>query len=287
MEKIRSRSDLTAKGLAAVGTAAVGAIGYKEFANAFPAEGHWLIFVCLFLGPVLMICAVVALIVRFSRAGESVLTNADVEHVVEVNHLDPGQRDLVEEKYSQMAKLNEVDSLGAYQARGFRFERIADRRPAAEADPVRQRADQVHGEVLATQSGVAALIVRDRAKKAMTGWTIVWIFLFAGGWYSVSLSADALSAERTEKIEIAKSCAEARKAGADEDKLPGICGEKPNGDGKGSEASTAETIGDSVVAITESWRDCWKAAAKAKEDRSVCAPLQRARAAAEGDARGN
>jgi hypothetical protein len=279
MEAMRSRTDLTAKGLAAVGTAAVGAVGYAAYTDAFPAEGPFLAFVFLFLGPLLMIVAVLALVVRFNRASESVLTSTDIDHMVTVNDLDEQQRRLIEEKYERMASLNEVESLRAYQARSFRLDRIADRLPAAKADPFRQRADLIQGEVHATQTQVAALIVRSRARNAMTGWTLAWILVFVGGWYSAALSADALGAERSEEIEIAKACADARTAGATD--LPGIC------DGQGpaaeDETTAGETLEDSVVSLTEAWRDCRRAAAKAAEDPSVCLPLERALAASRGE----
>jgi hypothetical protein len=283
-ESIRSRTDLTAKGLAAVGTAAVSAVGYAKFADLFPYGGPWWAVVLLVVGVMAMIVAFVLLSKRFSSASEVIPTTIDPEKTFALNELDEREKEIVRSAYKGMADLNEVDSLEAYQARGHRFERIADRLEPDDklVDPLRARADLVMSEIQAVQARVGALILKKRAKEATTGRaTVVLVVLFIVGWYLTALGADKLESQRTGQIEVAKSCAEARKAGAQD--LPGICGKAPEEE---KAASAVSSVDDAVISIAEGRKACLEAAAKAREEPDLCAPLQRALAVLNGEGGG-
>jgi hypothetical protein len=280
VESIRSRTDLTAKGLAGVGTAAVSAVGYAKFADLFPYGGPWWAVVFLVVGVVAMIGGFVLLSKRFSAASEVLPTTVDPEKTIAMNELDAREEKIVRSAYKDMAVLNEVDSLVAYQARGHRFERIADRLEPDDklVDPLRARADLVASEIQAIQARVGALILKKRAKEATTGRpTVVLVVLFIAGWYLTALGADRLESQRSGQIEVAKSCADARTAGAKD--LPGICGKAP----EEKAASAADSVNDAVVTLAEGKKTCLENAAKANEDAGVCAPLQHALAALNGE----
>lgn len=280
-EKIRSRTDLTAKALGAVGTAAVAGVGYAKFADVFPYDGPSIALVGLAAGLIGMVVAVVSLVWRFSKASGSVFTSADVDNVISTNSLDGEEEKILREKYERMAKLNEVDSLSAYQARAYRFERIADRLPGTEGEPLRARAGQIMSELLATQNQVSTLIVRYRANQAVYGtMTLFLIGLFILSWYGTALSADALEGRRSGEVDIAKSCGEAaEKGGTFKSGTPAICGEADDEELTPTQEA-AKAARDGVAAILAARNACLDKADEAGAGGAVCEPLQRALAAA-------
>jgi hypothetical protein len=200
MTLIRGRTDVTAKGLAAVGTAAMSAIGYAKLADVFPYFGPWFALAGLGLGLVAMIFAVVMLVRRFEDLADTVITFADAERTREASQLSGPEFKTLTREYKKMARLNGVESLGAYSARAHRFERIADATSdRATADSLRARADAIQAEVSATQDRAVVFILRERAKRAFFHWkAIVLLVVFLAGWYGTALSADALQAKRDE-----------------------------------------------------------------------------------------
>ena len=205
MTMIRSRTDHTTKGLAAVGTAAVTAIGYAKLADVFPYHGpSWSIPV-LVLGLSAMVVAVVRLVQRFERIGDTIITYADIQRTLDCNRLEEPERTTLEREYKNMAALNGVETLRAYNARAHRFERIADRADSGTASSLRARADAIRAEVLATQDRVVVFILRERAKTAFFSPRVVlWLVVFLLGWYSTALAADVLQAHRSESPEPSK-----------------------------------------------------------------------------------
>ncbi|HEV2790984.1 MAG TPA: hypothetical protein VGV69_06765 [Solirubrobacterales bacterium] len=283
IESIRSRTDLSAKGLAVVGTAAVSAVGYAELADVFPYGGPWWGAPLLVAGVVGMVAAFVCLSKRFSSASEVIPTTVDPEETIALNKLDAREEEIVRSAYKGMADLNDVESLPAFQARAHRFERIAERLGPDDnlVDPLRANADLVMSEIQAVQARVGALILKKRAKEATSGWrTVSLVFLFIASWYLTALAADKIESERTEKIEVAKACADAREA--DAIGLPSICGPAP--EGKEEETvSSADSVDDAIIELAKSRKTCFKAVAKAREDPSRCVPLQAALAALNGE----
>jgi hypothetical protein len=284
IDSIRTRTDLTAKGLAVIGTAAVSAVGYAKFADLFPYGGPAWAVALLAVGVGLMILSFISLSRRFSSASEAVFTSPNLQTTIDRNSFDAEEEQTVRTAYDTEATLNEVGSLLAYQARGHRFQRIADRLEPDDklVDSLRARADLVMAEVQAVQVRVGALILKNRAKDATIGKTTgIWILAFIAGWYITAFGADKLESERSGQIEVAKTCAEARKAGAGDGDLPRICGKASGGDEE--PASAATSINTSAVSVAEAKESCRTAARKAKEDPSVCAPLQAALAALNGE----
>jgi hypothetical protein len=276
LEKVRGRTDLTAKGLATVGTAAVTAIGYTKFADVFPYDGNqWLALVGLGAGALLMVVAVIVAVTRFSGAGETVITTPDIDETVELNECDNDERKLVERVYERTARLNGARSLRAYQLRGHRFDRLAEWADDPTAANLRARAERIGAEVVATEIQASLYVVRKRAVKAVFGWGALFsIAAFIAGWYALALSADALESERTDQTAVARSCAEAReKPTIVESKLPDICGAPP---APASEPTAGSIVDGSVTAIATKREECLARAAAAEENRSVCAPLTRA-----------
>jgi len=216
MTLIRGRTDATAKGLAAVGTAAVSAIGYAKLADIFPYHGPWYAVVGLAVGLVAMVFAVVMLVRRFERLADTVITYADAERTRTQSELGDPESTILTREYKEMAKLNGVKSLRAYNARAHRFERIADVSSESEtASALRARADAIRAEVQATQDRAVVFILRDRAKRAFFHKkAIVLLLVFLGGWYSTALFADKLQAERDRAEASSKPSALSRSAGA-------------------------------------------------------------------------
>lgn len=278
LEKIRGRTDITAKALATVGTAAVTAIGYTKFADVFPYDGsQWFALVGLGAGALLMVVAVILSVQRFSGAGETVVTTPDVEETSELNGCDEAERGLIEKVYERTAELNGADSLRAYQLRGHRFDRIAERAEEPLAAKLRSRAGQISAEVIATETQASLYVVRKRAVAAVFGWqTLALIATFIVGWYALAVSADALESERTDQTKVATACAEAReKPKIVESRLPDICGEAPAAD-PASEPTAASIVDGSVTALATQREECLTQAAAAEEPRAACVPLTRA-----------
>lgn len=200
MTLIRSRTDATAKGLAAVGTAAVSAIGYATLADFFPYHGPWYAAAGLGAGLVAMVVAVILLVRRFERLAETVITYADAERTRRKSHLKVPEFRILTAEYKEMARLNAVDSLRAYNARAHRFERIADACGDPEtATTLRARADVIRAEVLATQDRAVVFILRKRAKQAFFHKeAVALLLLFLVGWYGTALCADALQSKRAD-----------------------------------------------------------------------------------------
>jgi hypothetical protein len=281
--QIRQRADYAAKGLAGIGTAAITAIGYTKLADVFPDGGPswapWL----LGVGVLLMIIAVAFLVRRFHGASESVITKSDVDKTVALNDLSDEERKTIEETYGDMAELNGLDTLRAYEARGQRLERIADRVPDSEAKRLHEQAQLIFAEIKATQARASAFVLRERSTRALfSPLTYVLVGLFVVGWYSVALSADAMESKRTDEIAVAKSCVEAheKKELIDDEIFPDICGTVKTGEKK--EPTPAETSGQAVESSAKSWVACKQAARKAGAGAEDCVPLEKALLAAIG-----
>jgi hypothetical protein len=281
-EAIRSRTDLTAKGLAGLGTGAVTAIGYTKFADVFPYGGPWWSVPILVLGVVAMIGAVVFLVLRFQKVGEPIRTSADLVRTFEMNALSAPEQEKLKADYKSTAKLNGVRSLLAYQARAHRFERIADRETTdAKANSLRARADVIRGEVLTTQTRAVALILRERAKEAFFSWAAAGLLLvFILGWYGTALAADAIQSERTDRVNAAKLCAETQALGPAVELPEKICGETPDDD---EEPTAADARVDAIAALHTAYGECLQKAQEEDAGPTACAPLKLALDAADAE----
>lgn len=300
MEKIRQRTDYTSKALATIGTAAIAGIGYAKLSDVFPWGGlNWAV-CALGLGVLLMIAAVFLLIRLFASAGESVFTSSDLRETFHRNGIkDKDEKLLIKKIYDEAADRGGANSLGDYETQALAMEKEAKENDASKIKKVdanieavvkalRSRADQIFNEIQAAQDRAAALLLRNRAHRAVFGWGMAaCVFVFVVGWYATAVAADYLQGEHTESTEqiaLAKSCAEARAAKkVVEDKIPTVCGTQLKAD-KEKEASeeqkaTAKARLEVTAAIAAAVQSC-QATAKDGEEEKTCAALKRALASA-------
>lgn len=284
MEKIRQRTDYTAKALATVGTAAIAAIGYAKLADVFPWAGWSLALAALAAGVVLMIVAVLSLVFRFAAASESVFTSSDPTETFDRNGIeDLAEKVLIEKVYAETAKQNGADSLRAYEEQALKLEKDADAVLDSAAGPLRTRADKILNEIQAAQDRVAALLLRRRAHQAVFGrGMVLWVVVFVAGWYMTAVGADSLQSEHSDQVTLAKSCAEARAAEkVVQHEIPGICGtqsEKEKLEEEAEEKKTAATTQRAgITALASAVETCQNTAEENKEEsKKPCLRLERA-----------
>jgi|GEM_PF-2822980 len=281
MELTRSRTDLTSKGLAGVGTAAVAALGYAKLADVFPYGGPDWALATLIAGVLGMALAVGLLVRRFFSASQVVITSPDLSATAEQNDLDKEERQLLKDAYTDSAMANDAKSLQALADSGRKLEEEA----LAEQDPGKSKAghrqaERIFAEVQAAQDRGAAFIVRRRATYALFGWrSLLLLLLFVVGWYGTALGADALENQRKDGIDVATLCAEARaKPKIVETQLPGICGELEES-GK-EEPSAGKVAADAVTALATARAACVQTDEQAGKASRACAGLNRALKAA-------
>lgn len=278
-EGVRKRTDLAAKTLGAAGTTALSAIGIAKIADAFPYEGPWLGLVGLLVGFAAMAFALVALSIRLWRTQEPIVMRSDPDEIDDLRGDE--ERRLVREVYDDMATLNDIASLRAYEARGHRLERSAVWAGPERATALRDRALVISAEVLATQGRAGLIIVRRRATNAITGgWSVVVAVVFFLGLLGFAFGSDSLESKRSGEVALAKSCAEAKEAGVTT--LPASCSGAVSGQPDEEETpSAAQTVAETVEALAAAKADCLAAAEKAGEAAALaCMPLDRALSAA-------
>lgn len=284
MTQTRTRTDLTAKGLAAVGTAAITALGYAKLADVFPFGGPTWALLCLLAGMIGMVLAVVLLVRRFFGASQVIITSPDLWDTANVNDLNYVEREQLGNAYEDSAKANGFESLLDLDKTARKFEGEAltlKENDKAKAKPLERQAERLLAEVQAAQDRGAAFIVRRRSTYALFGWpSLLFLALFAIGWYGTALGADALEGARKGDVDVAVACAEARaKEDIAEDELPDICGEK-EGDGEGE--GEQQAIGGpgkikrrAIGALIAAHSQCRKAAKEVDRSTRVCRSLNR------------
>jgi hypothetical protein len=288
MEKIRQRTDYTAKALATIGTAAVAGIGYTKLADVFPWAGWSWALAFLAAGVAMMIGAVLLLVLRFAAASESVFTSSDPEKTINGNQIkDSGEKELIEKVYTETAMRNGSVSLLAYEKLARELEEKADAGKASAAQALRSRADKIFNEIQAAQDRTGALLLRRRARKAVFGCgMVVCVVAFVIGWYMTAVAADFLQSEHTDQVALAKSCAEARAAEkVVEADIPGICGAQSSKEKEEEEAAEKKTAAttrrEGITGLATAVETCQNTAEKNKEeDKHPCGGLERALAAA-------
>ena len=236
IDAIRKRSDLTAKGLGALGTAALGGIALSKVGDVFPLKLQWASAIWTFLmvvGFVLMAAVVIVFVVRLAKVNEVVrLTSRGLDHeppgpaagagwfaralawlTKRLDPLllnDPGtEARLIEQVFENEDDLNGAPSLRAYEARAFRLRRIAERErqtaagtsetdpDVARADALEKRADAIQVDVLATLLRAVADVVRHRSAAAFTGISTLALYLTAVlGFLLFAMGTDYLDSDR-------------------------------------------------------------------------------------------
>lgn len=292
IDKLRSRADLSAKAFGGLGITALGGIGIAKISDVFPFPDvsfltGAVITTGLVGGFVGMACVVSYITRRLWHVNDPILMISDTEGMRE--HLSPEEQQLVCEIYADVAALHGVPSLRAYEARSRRLERIADRREQSEppasgteqigATPerLREQAGQIGDEIRKTFARAAHSVVRRRAMDAVIGEGPRMAYaLFLLCFFAFVFSADYFEGERSDRIAIAKSCAEAAEAGAAAEDLPKICSARKSSDEVGAKVPKAD-VADGIAKLATSLKGCYAAVASTKEDDSAtCAPLERA-----------
>lgn len=224
IEKLRARADTTAKTFGTLATTAVTAIGFAKLGDIFPREEglNWPLWGAL-IGFFLMVASVAFFTARLWGVTQPIVACSDPNLMSDLRRNEPK---IVEKVYNDAAVLRLARTLRDYEARAWRFTRIADRRPSTEASPLRERAAAIRDDVNSATSRAAVLVVRRRAGRVVKSFLSAVFFLaFAAGTVAFAVSSDRMESARASEIAVAKSCAEARTAKAREDQLPQICGE--------------------------------------------------------------
>jgi hypothetical protein len=273
-DRIRERTDLAAKALGGLALTGFTAIGIAKIADVFPyPPGEWPYLVALFGGFLFMLGGVAIFTYRLWSVGQKVVLRPDPDLMTD---LKGSERVLVRTIYDEFAELNNAPSLRAFVARAFRWQRIADSLEPNDvrAQPLRDRAQLVLSEALATQTRAGMIVARMRASDVIKGpeAVLAYLFFFVGV-LSFGIAADRIDSERTQRVTVAKSCADAVTAGAKD--LPAICG-TPS---KPQPTTPTDAAGQGVVAIATALQKCLSAAEKTNKPRAICQPLRTALAA--------
>jgi hypothetical protein len=275
-DRLRQRADVTAKTLGALGTTVVTAVGISKFSDIFPLpEGAQWIAGAVIFGFVLMASAVAAFSYRLWRVNEPIFWRSDLDLVTD---LWGGERESVEPIYEEMGRLNETGTLRAYEARADRLERISKRISDSEwITELKDRADEIRGEVSSTHARANLRVVRRRLSKALTGfWARVFYGFFVVGVLLFGIGADYLQSERSDRIALAKNCAEARTAKALESQLPSICGQAPTTEEK-QKASTEHQTANAAEQLAVALSTCQGILDEdPSSDPKSCDPIRRA-----------
>jgi hypothetical protein len=272
-ESLRQRSDLAAKLLASGGSTLVTAIGISKFADLWPFPGGiWsgVAIAVVVLGFAAMVFAVFAIAYRHWKLHQPTPFRSNLGLMEEQKELSDSELKLVEPIYEEFARLNQVESMETYEARAHRFERIARWLPDTEAGRVRGDSTLMQTEVLATLARAKLRVLRDRATVAVRGKGAIWLYgLFAAGVLAFGLGADWLQSERTDKVTVAKACADARAVSqVVEERLPGICGEPATEEAETK--SVSSEIADTNVTLASAYAECLGVATTASD----CDPIK-------------
>jgi hypothetical protein len=209
LEKLRTRSDLTAKAIAGLGSTAIGGLGIATLTDIWPPGEPSLAIAGLVAGFFAMAAGVILLAQRVWRAQQPVVIGSGRS----IAGLSGREQRIADRVSDELAHFRDVESLRAYEARGVRFERVAARLKGTDpelADRVLKASQVVLAEVSEARMRTVYAIVRRRAFNAFQSLGAVALaLLIAVGFYTVGISADKLDAERSGQIQFAKDCATA------------------------------------------------------------------------------
>jgi hypothetical protein len=274
-DALRGRVDLFGKTLAAVATLGTTAVGLQKIGDLFPTEGSgseaWAAAACIGLAAAAL--AAIGVAVRLMRVARPVFISADsAQSGLKDEDEKSAVRPVVGEAaqrfgYSSMAGLREYESSLRTTA-----STMAD---AAEHDRQIELADAVKTEIEQALARSQVVVVRQRADHAVYGfWAWFCYVVFICGLLAFAAGTDAVSSQRKEHaIALAKSCGEARKAGALDAELTsakGICVAKGS-----SEPPKPQSIDEArtqlAAALTKTLKAC--AALVHKQGDAASGPL--------------
>ncbi|MGI8729557.1 MAG: hypothetical protein ACR2LK_06130 [Solirubrobacteraceae bacterium] len=236
IEAVRSRADLTAKALAALGTTALSALGIAKFADVYPLppggwDAHLVLATVASVGGFLLVAVAIALFTtRFWKVSSPIFVSSDLDEMK--GELSSPQRKRAQLRYDHIARRRDAPSMRAYEARAERFDRLASSTDEPQRSELRAAAALIRAEVAAAGAHVGADAVRDRATQTLRGWGARGVVAsFLVGLVAFGLGTDYLDGERKGRTEIAKECAAATKAlqeqGLTSAVLPAFCAASP------------------------------------------------------------
>jgi hypothetical protein len=313
VESVRKRAEATAKGLVALGTTVLTAIGIAKFSDVFPLPpgyGAYAAIGILIGSFVLMALVIVFFTLKLWRLTEPLVMASHPDEIVDLKGKQK-ELDRVNEVYDQVADAHNVESLSAYEAGADRLDRIAQRTSDEhEAERLADEATMIRTEVITAMGRAALAVMRYRTARAIRGRGALVVYLaFFVAVLAFGLSADWLESARAGEVKVATDCAGAQKGGATRSppickkyltsavgeinvatdcaaaqkggatKLPTICDKyvPPVAAAAPSEASDPRAEVDKARdELSAALSRCHAAARKAEIDEKVCAPLVRA-----------
>jgi len=271
-EALRTRADLAGKVLAGGGSTLLTAFGIAQFSDIWPIPpGEKPAAVVGVAGFLAMVLGVLGIAYRFWRIGGSLPFRVNLKKMPDLTEDEKATTQLA---YDELARLNNVTSLSAYEARAQRLERIARWLPVTAADRARVEASLIYTEILATLARAKKSVLRNRVTKAVRGRGAIALYLlFVAGVLSIALAGDKIQSERTDRITVAKACAEARAMETTvESELPDICG-APNEPTTDADETPDQTVVSTNQQLAASLTKCRKLASIKKIDPAACDPI--------------
>ncbi len=280
IDKVRARSDVTGKTLGALGTTAATAVGLAKLGDLFPIQHKWQHYAWLLIalaGFAVAAAAVLYVAVRLSSVARPVFMRTDLQDMKDTGDLDDGELKAVKSVFKRWANADGAESLAAYEARAARLRRIATwTSDETECKRRKTLADEIESNIRSA-FGIAALrVVRQRTTDALTGKRVRGAYVaFVLGIIGFALGSDYLVSQRSDSVAIAKSCGEARKAGATGPELPEVCTDPDEPKKELPQDPSAEQQRLELVRnLLKTLRDCETAAAEGPLAPDVCRPIR-------------
>jgi hypothetical protein len=306
-EALRSRTDLAAKSLGAIGSAGLTAVGLAKIGDLFPIPddpGPRTAAVGAVIAFVLMGAAIAALTVALWRVnrpffiGTDLSTSEDLsdaevaliqpqwDDFTRLNGMSPARYERKANRHEKRAaKLDTawtdhyaprlkaaIDASLADQADRTRFPSSVPPSPIAQRE--QQRAESMRAEIHLLTARAGLRILRKRLSDVMSGRSSqIYAAIFLIGLIGFALDTDYVVSARKDRVEIAKSCADAAEAGATS--LPSIC--KGNDVAKADQPQTpltpAQHEAAAIEALAARYTACLKDAGHDPTTQDACRRL--------------
>jgi hypothetical protein len=251
-DRLRERATDTAKTLGGLGTAGLTAIGIAKLTDVFPwPPGEWIALGATIAGFLAMAFVLTAFTYRTWTANRPLVAKVNAREM----DADDDERAQAEKVYATTYRLNGLESLGAYVARAYRFQRIADHAAdATAAQALRERADLIRAEVEDALARGAHVVVRGRVTRALGDRTAAGLaLLFVAGLLAFGFGTDRIASERTDQVTTLKACVDAVVAGVSTDKLPPICSDVSP---KSGDPTTEQTDAAGISSLSAEFQSC-------------------------------
>jgi hypothetical protein len=309
LESLRTRTDLAAKVIGGIGSAALTAVGLAKIGDLFPlpddAKTRALAMAAV-AGFLLMAVAIAALTVSLWKVNRPFFIGTDLANVAD---LTEAEKVLIQPQWDDFQRVNnatpaEWETLAnghettatqletawaAYFTPKLQgaIERVlqapdaaADRTkvptsipPSPEAIDERRQATTMQSELHLLIARAHLRVVRRRLSDVMSGWSSVSLAgLFVLGLLTFAIGTDYVTSVRKDAVEIAKSCAEAAEAGASS--LPKICrgNDEPNTPEETITAAQHEAA--AIEALASQYTSCVKDAKKDADELAICQKIR-------------